>query len=329
MFTYKNIVLLFGLLSVSTLALHAQIQFNEATALKLNPQEYYTAPTPSPDGNYLAISTMKYTGIQLLNLSTNEVKTIDESEASGWRMKWSPSSSALIFRGSQINSANRKEHALQVYDLATATKTPFTDWNQQAPGLPVFSIDADEAVFFEKATTTNARANAVVTIDITSSKKAVNAGLSEGSVAYQFADATVYELSKNGAKKAVYSNANGYPILDIHAYKDQFIIIEEVGSPLLRKNLSTGQIDELAEGEEATISPDGKYLVFRYSMDDGHNYIYSELVLMDLSSKEVLDRYSSSEIMPFSPAWKADGSGLFFADRVNGRIYELSVQEVK
>lgn len=320
---------LFGFLSVSTLSLFAQIQFSEAKALDLDQTEYFTAPTPSPDGNFLALSTLKYSGIQLLNLNTNDLTQIDNSEAAGWRMKWAPSGSALIFRGSQINAANRKEHAIQLFDVNTKTKQQFTEWSQQAQGLPLFTTDADEVVYFEKAVASTSSQNAVVAIDIKTQKRAVNSGLSTGIVAYQFSDSSIFQFSQNGGQKTLYTNKNGYPILDIHTFKDQFIIIEEVGSPLLRKNLLTGEIDELADGEEAAISPNGKYLVFRYAMDDGHDYIYSELVLMDLSTKEVLDRYSSSEIMPFSPAWKADGSGLFFSDRLNGRIYEISVTEVK
>jgi|GEM_PF-3301300 len=327
--TLKKTLFLFGFLSVSTLSLFAQIQFSDANALALDPSEYYSAPTPSPDGNFLALSSLKYSGIQLLNLNTNELTQIDDSEAAGWGMNWAPSGSALIFRGSQLNAENRKEHAIQLFDINTRDKQRFTEWSQQAQGLPLFATDADEAVFFEKAMTTTASKNTVMAIDIKTEKKAVNSGLSMGTVAYQFSDASVYELSQNGAQKAVHTNANGYPILDIHTFKNQFIIIEEVGSPLLRKNLITGAMDEIGQGEEAAISPDGKYLVFRYAMDDGHNYIYSELVLMDLATKEVLDRYSSSEIMPFSPAWKADGSGLFFSDRLNGRIYEIGVTEVK
>lgn len=326
---FLRILLLIGFTSVLTLPSFAQIQFTEATSLALNPDEYYTAPTPSPDGKFLALSTLKYTGIQLLNLNTNELSIVDNSQAAGWRMKWAPSGEALIFRGTQLNANNRKEHAIQVFDLASKSKIQFTEWNQEAPGLPLFATDADEIVYFEKAFTKNTSQNAAIAIDIKTEKKAVNAGLSNASVAYQFTDASIFAFANDGTKKALYTNANGYPILDIHTFENQFMIIEEVGSPLLRKNLLTGQIDELAEGEEATISPDGKYIVFRYSMDDGHDYIYSELVLMDLSTKEVLDRYSSSELMPFSPAWKADGSGLFFADRLSGRIYELSVEEVK
>ena len=86
-FKLKKILLLFGFLSVYTLSLFAQIQFSEANAIELNPSAYFTAPTPSPDGNFLALSSLKYSGIQLLNLNTNELTQIDESEAAGWRMK--------------------------------------------------------------------------------------------------------------------------------------------------------------------------------------------------------------------------------------------------
>lgn len=329
MFKYNKFLLIFGILSVSTLSVFAQIQFTEANALSLNPSEYYTAPTPSPDGKFLALSSLKYAGIQLLDLSTNQLTQVDESQAAGWRMKWAPSSSALIFRGTKFDANNRKEHAIQLYNLNTAAKVQYTDWSHQAQGLPVFATNADEAVYFEKATSPSIQKNAVVAIDIKSEKRKVDSGLSAGSVAYQFSDASVYQFGQNGSQTVVHSNENGYPILDVHTFNDEFIIIEEVGSPILRKNLKTGQIDELAQGEEAAISPDGQFLVFRYSMDDGHDYIYSELVLMNLSTKEIVDRYSSSEVMPFSPAWKADGSAIFFADRLNGSIYELQIEEVK
>jgi Tol biopolymer transport system component len=324
---YKKINILMLLSFLFPISVWAQLQFDEATALEIPVEQYLTNPTPSPDGRYLAFSTAKYQGIYLFDLADGTLNTLTETPSSGWRFKWNTTSESIAYRTSRLNSQDRKEHALAVIEVGSLQQQLITEWDQQAQGLPEWTSSGSEIAFNQKAIQT----------DKTEKPRLYNTKVEKANAfeqpttgfALQFTDASIWQIAPNQEPEAIYENPNGYPILNVHRYEDEFAVIEEVGSPLLRINLKTNAVDTLAPGEEASISPDGKTLLYRYSMDDGHNYIYSEIVAMDIQSGEILDRFSSSSLMPFNPVWKANGRGLYFSDLLSGKIYELSISGVE
>lgn len=320
---YKKIHFLILLSILFAFDLSAQLKFEEATILEIPIESFLTNPTPSPNGDYLAFSTAKYQGIYLFNLQNNKLKQVETAPSAGWRFKWSTTGNTIAYRTARYTQNGRKEHAIATIEIPTEQKSYLTNWDQKAPGLPVWSSQDSEIVFSEEATPTQSNLKPRVYNRRVEKSQAFDQP-SEG-LAFQFTDNKVWKVAPSSEPTVIYENPKGYPILNIHTFENDFAIIEEVGSPLLKLNLNTGSIDTLAQGEEASISPDGKTLLFRYSMDDGHNYIYSEIVAYDLISGKTLDRFSSSSLMPFSPVWKPNGEGLYFSDLLSGRIYELAI----
>lgn len=319
---YKKINFLIFLSLVYPTILLAQLKFDDAKPLDIPVESYLTNPNPSPDGKYLAFSSAKYQGIYLFDLQTEKLTELDNAPSSGWRFKWNSSATSITYRKARYTASNRKEHAIVIADISTKEQDFITDWDEQAPGMPSWSTENDEIIFTKEAISTRDNEKPIVYKTGVEKAQAFNQPIK--GIAFTFSDNEVWQISSSD-QKVIYSNPNNYPILDLHSFKDEFAIIEEVGSPLLRMNLKSSTIDTLLQAEEASISPDGTTIVCRYSLDDGHNYVYSELIAYDLQSKEVLDRFSSSSLMPFSPKWSADGEKIYFSDLLSGQLFEIGI----
>lgn len=322
----KKIQIVLIILFFFSVPLSAQLKFGEAKVLSLPANQFYTAPTPSADGDYLALSSAKYQGVYIYNLNTRQLQEVSDAQAAGWRMQWHPSEPLLAYRSSRTDNRLNREHRIELFNLAKGQKQAVDDWSTHAPAIPVWDKEAKQLHYRTKSLAPLKNVT-IQHISLEGTNGAQKLASSSSSFV-DFQQDAILRIQGNQST-VLYRSPEGQPILELCQASNGTIYFTEVGKPIMRLEPGKNQPQPLQEGNEISLSPDERFLLFSYQMDDGHTYLYSELVLLDIQENKIVDRYSNSSLLPFNPAWSADGSSIFFSDSRSGQIYNVQVNSTE
>jgi len=81
-----------------------------------------------------------------------------------------------------------------------------------------------------------------------------------------------------------------------------------------------------AKAENATWTPDGKYIVVMSTEDDGHVVTKGELITIDVATGVRTTLLSSSKYIAFDPVISPDGTKLTFENIADGVTYVMDIQ---
>jgi Tol biopolymer transport system component len=322
----KKIQIVLIILCFFSVPLSAQLKFGEADQLSLPSNQFYTAPTPSTDGTYLALSSAKYQGVYVYHFNTRQLKEVTNAQAAGWRMQWHPNEPLLAYRSSRNEGTLSREHRIEVYNVEQAQKQPVNDWNAHAPAIPVWDTSSNQLHFRTKSTAPIKKTK--IEHFAVDARGAIEKMAVSSSSFVDFQQDAILRF-EGDQTTVLYRSPDRQPILELCQASNGTIYFTEIGKPIMKLEAGKSEPQPLQEGNEISLSPDERYLLFSYQMDDGHDYLYSELVLLDTDDNKILDRFSNSSLLPFNPAWSADGRSVFFSDSRSGQIYNVQVNSTE
>ena len=255
----------------------------------------------SPAGDALAASRPDHTGLWRVALD-GAARPLYDGAAYG--AQWRPDGSALLIRADRWDGP-RREHAAAVVDAATGEATVLGAWRAHMPTLPRWSADG----------------SAALVLGPDGAAEALRAPLAaEASVAETAPDAAVLLPSLDGLAVAtaagvrVHAPIAGARLLNATPSPDGALVAFEVlGGGLHVARPDGSGLVALGPGHRPAWSPDGRWVAFMRTEDDGYAMTAADLwaARADGSAEVRLTRAPGLEM---NPSWSPDGARIAYDD---------------
>jgi Tol biopolymer transport system component len=270
-------------------------------------------PIWSPSGDRIASTGSNFAGIYTLRPDGSELSQLSAEDGAGFSAQWSPDGSALLARVSRVEGV-RRYHAVKVFHPETGSEQQLTEYRASMPVLPRWSSDgvhvllpgADRAEVLDASGIVGERemdGAAPVVFDQNQAIAVASADVPTARRVRSFPEGNVLRLS--------------------HSADGQRVVFEIMGGNLFVMNADGSELVDLGPGEAGRFSPDGQWVVFMRTTDDGHAITGSDLYAARADGTETLRLTDTPDRIEMHPDWSPDGRFIAFDDR--GSIFLLPV----
>ncbi len=303
-------LVLLALAAVFVAPLHAQIEVGAPVPLT-DTADGLAHPRFSPDGRLVALTSPGYDGLWVRDLRTGTTTRLSDESAAGFGAAWSPDGAALVARVARYVDGNR-ENAVAVFDVAARSRAQLSDYQTRMPALPAWQEGG--------ATVGLATARGVESYQ---TGRAPVLGKNTAPVLVASGDALV--SLETGA--VVRQPVEGAAILNVAASPDgRFYAFEVMGSGIFVAAADGSALRALGPGEHPTWSPDGQWVAFMRTRDDGHQLLEADLFAVPASGGTEVRLTTTPDRLELFPQWTPDGTAIAYDDLGEGRVYLLPVQ---
>ncbi|MEM7788459.1 MAG: hypothetical protein AAF594_12100 [Bacteroidota bacterium] len=272
------------------------------------------APQWSPDGQRIAFTRARNAGIWLVEADGSGLRLLTDAEGSGFGFAWSPDGTAIAARTARVDGL-RRSHTVTVFDVATGAAEAVSDERPSMPGLPRWAGRAHVALYAEGA------------LDVWPvGPEAARTAPPEALALAGDAGLALAEPASGTARRI--DPLGGTRLLNVMPSPDgRRVAFEALGGNLYVVDADGGGLVDLGPGHRPTWSPDGRWVAFMATEDDGHHVTSADLVAVraDGSGRVALTR--TPDRLEMNPSWSPDGTRLAFDDAVDGALYVLSLAE--
>ncbi len=278
--------------------------------------DYFMHPRWSPDGKYIAFTGQNYSGLWLVSPDGTGLTPLTDEAAAGFGFSWSQDGTALLTRISRYEGF-RRLHAVTLFDAATATARQLTDLRGRMPDLPRWTPTQERVYFFNGSTLEFAD---------TGLKPVQRAKAATTVLPYIRYSHIEIQDSRKGTTHRISGLENERSInLEISPDFSK-IAFEVVGGNLFVADIDGSNPIDLGPGFRPQWSPDGRFLAFMLSEDDGHTFTASDIYIIRADGSERTRLQFTEDRMEMDPSWSADGTKLVFHDHRNGEIYIVELE---
>jgi len=306
-------VLLLGLL----LSLNPQPQAKEQAIKLTEEKEGFICPVFSPDGQSIAMTREGWAGIWRMSSDGTGLKELTPDPGSGYQFAWSPNSRYIAYRTDAYVDGKR-HFAIRVVDVKTGNMEEITEF-ERFLGTPRWVL-GDGTIVFE-TDRDGALAQALV-VGLVSSQ---DTGEPDRLVATTSHDLQIWISGPDGREKTLISDPQQRcfaPSVSPQGDRVCYTVLDGGGSIAVARTDGSDQRN-LGYGSNPCWSPDGQYLAYEVTADDGMTMTGSDLFLINVDGTDRTQLTDTPDLMERWPNWSPDGGKMVFS--AGGAIYVMSI----
>lgn len=308
----KNVGTIICLLALcSTFALAKQIESKGDPVALSQPGQYYMGPKWSPDGHQIAVGGPSYTGLYLLDFPTGNVRQISSDYSAGYGIAWSHDGTRIASKISHFNNL-RRSHTLVSFNISDGSMESLSTPRTRMSGTPIWTENDSHLylTFAEKFESfsidgTNQEFSTPQINYIKEGRfqnRMTQPSKAETSEITQFSDQDhiySYSISPDGSQ-VVYSTAG------------QNLWVAKVNGD---DRLSLGR------GSAPAWSPDGEWITFMLTFDDGHSITASDIYAIHIDGSSRINLTETPGLLEMNPQWSPDGAWIVYDTDQLGQLF--------
>jgi|GEM_PF-400615 len=304
----------------------------------------------SPDGSGIALAGERYKGLYYADLFGN-LFTISDKPLAGWKFRWSPDGQGLVYRVRDDEESTTL--ALMCSKRGEEGSKQLTPWlNDLFP--PTVGEDGITYRSGDELITVDEDGNVIKVHSLSQGRGVLSRVMSvaaslmlgrlTGATYTGFACALASQAAAGKPSKGVYldsesqiwvvdENGNRRKLIDVedepgYCAPEQSpdgskYAVEGFSGNLYVTDARGGEPINLGEGHNPSWSPDGRYVIFEVTTDDGHVITSSDLWVASADGSERIQLTNTPGIEG-SPTWSPDGN--YIAYIVDGQVYIAPVE---
>jgi len=268
----------------------------------------------SPTGDRVMLTTSAYEGVWVTDANGGDApRQLSAALGAGFGAVWSPDGQSLAVRAAQPSADGSRVLRIALLDAETGAETALVPPTYDALPLPRFAPDGASVLL---ATDDGVRALPTGKIPTAASGSAVLMG----------ADGQVVRAVDDAPAAFALPVRNARALRVVPSPDGQRVAIEIYGGDLYLANADGSNPVSLGRGEAPTWRPDGRYVAFMVTRDDGHELLGSDLVVARADGQQRAQLTRTDATMEMYPAWLANDA-LLYDDAETGRVMRLPLAD--
>lgn len=276
-------------------------------------------PIWSPDGKSIAMTSDNYRGIWVMDLRGYNIVPLTDEERVGYGLEWSSDSREIACRSVKV-SQKRRLSAIKIFEVETGMSRLVTDFRRHI-GLPFWA---------------NRDLHICYTVDrkfeIVSTERTVRPASSRKGF-YNKDEIVLFNSFGRVIISNVVQTRQTILVDPITRFINpqlspdrQKVVIEMTNGHIFVMNIDGTDALDLGRGSFPRWSPDGKYVVYFISEDDGIRIISSDIFISDITGKQKIQLTNTQDRIEMHPDWSPDGTSIVFDEYDTGIIYQIKLK---
>jgi Tol biopolymer transport system component len=299
------------LILCSTFAVAEQIETKGDPIALSRPGEYYMGPKWSPDGDQIAAGGPSYTGLYLLDFPTGNVRQISSDYSAGYGFAWSHDGTRIASKISHFNNM-RRSHTLVSFTISDGSMESLSTPRTRMSGTPLWTEDDSHlyltfAEKFESFPTSDS-----------------NQGLSQPQVNYindgRFQTRMTQPLKAESSETTQFSDQD-----HIYSYAlspdGSHVVYSTAGQNLWLAKVNGDDRVSLGRGSAPAWSPDGEWITFMLTFDDGHSVTASDIYAIHIDGSARTKLTETPDLFEMNPQWSPDGAWIVYDTDQRGQLF--------
>lgn len=274
--------------------------------------QYFMRPSWSPGGETLAFTSRNHQGIWLVDLTSGTITEAVSKPGAGYEFAWSPDGRYIAYRA-QVKEKKRTFQTIESYEIESG-KIQLIQEPVRVLGTPIWGPD-NASIFYTGDRQLRTKSTELETSLLFKQSSPSPSRLIAFTSGHELHVASV---SDSLQEEFIFPDRR---ILNPSISPDgRKVVYETLDGDIVIENLASGKRVVAGQGHRPSWSPDGLWTCFMVTVDDGHQYLSSEIVIAGADGETSFELTKSKEELEMNPVWSPNGKSIAYDEHRTGAI---------